>query len=52
MSGVFISCDVTGYIDGTIQRVAPEQDGIGARIGSGTTPGPNKLLWTMCPVHR
>src|ERR1700723_419999 len=31
MNRVFISCDVTGYIDGTIQRVAPEQDGIGAR---------------------
>src|SRR6202041_3153013 len=31
MNCVFISCDVTGYIDGTIQWVAPEQDGIGAR---------------------
>jgi len=31
MNRIFISCDVTGYIDGTIQRVAPEQDGIGAR---------------------
>src|SRR3984957_9667133 len=31
MNRVFTSCDITGYIDGTIQRVAPEQDGIGAR---------------------
>ena len=31
MNRIFTSCDITGYIDGTIQRVAPEQDGIGAR---------------------
>src|ERR1700720_1715045 len=31
MNRVFTSCDITGYIDGTMQRVAPEQDGIGAR---------------------
>src|SRR6202041_3466612 len=31
MNRVFTSCDITGYIDGTIQCVAPEQDGIGAR---------------------
>src|SRR3984957_189238 len=31
MNCVFISCDITGYIDSTIQHVAPEQDGIGAR---------------------
>ena len=31
MNHVFTNCDITGYIDGTIPRVAPEQDGIGAR---------------------
>ena len=31
MNRVFISCDITGYIDGIIQRVVPEQDGIGAK---------------------
>src|SRR3984957_14669000 len=31
MNRVFTSCDITGYIDGTIPRVVPEQDGIGAR---------------------
>src|SRR6202453_2620396 len=31
MNRVFTNCDITGYIDGTIPRVAPEQDGIGAR---------------------
>jgi hypothetical protein len=31
MNRVFTNCDSTGYIDGTILRVAPEQDGIGAR---------------------
>src|ERR1700683_3787409 len=31
MSCVFTNCDITGYINGTIPRVAPEQDGIGAR---------------------
>src|ERR1700677_3269930 len=31
MNRVFTNCDITGYIDGTIPQVAPEQDGIGAR---------------------
>src|ERR1700722_18276623 len=31
MNRVITSCDITGYIGGTIQRVAPEQNGIGAR---------------------
>src|SRR6202167_3333831 len=31
MNHVFTNCDITSYIDGTIPRVAPEQDGIGAR---------------------
>src|SRR5882762_10222838 len=31
MNRVFTNCDITSYIDGTILRVAPEQDGIGAR---------------------
>jgi hypothetical protein len=31
MNRVFTSCDITGYIDGTIQRVVPEHDVIGAR---------------------
>src|SRR6202050_5593656 len=31
MNRVFTNCDITSYIDGTIPRVAPEQDGIGAR---------------------
>jgi len=31
MNRIFTNCDITGYIDGTILRVAPEQDGIGAR---------------------
>jgi hypothetical protein len=31
MNCVFTNSDITGYIDGTILRVAPEQDGIGAR---------------------
>jgi hypothetical protein len=31
MNRVFTNCDITGYVDGTILRVAPEQDGIGAR---------------------
>jgi hypothetical protein len=30
MNRVFTNCDITGYVDGTIIRVAPEQDGIGA----------------------
>src|ERR1700728_1620878 len=31
MNRVFTNCDITGYIDGTIPQVAPEQDSIGAR---------------------
>src|ERR1700683_3932271 len=31
MNHVFTNCNITGYIDGTIPPVAPEQDGIGAR---------------------
>src|SRR6267154_3276492 len=31
MNHVFTNCDITGYIDGTILQVVPEQDGIGAR---------------------
>ena len=31
MNRVFTNCDITGYVDGTILRVAPEQDGIGAK---------------------
>src|SRR6202790_3518566 len=31
MNRVFTNCDITGYVDGTILWVAPEQDGIGAR---------------------
>jgi len=31
MNRVFTNCDITGYIDGTILQVAPDQDGIGAR---------------------
>jgi hypothetical protein len=31
MNRVFTNYDITGYVDGTILRVAPEQDGIGAR---------------------
>src|SRR6202034_3873342 len=31
MNRVFTNCDITGYIDGTIPRVAPEQDSIRAR---------------------
>jgi hypothetical protein len=31
MNRIFTNCDSTSYIDGTILRVAPEQDGIGAR---------------------
>src|ERR1700689_947443 len=30
MNHIFTNCDITGYVDGTIPRVAPEQDGIGA----------------------
>src|SRR5882762_1447787 len=31
MNCIFTNCDITGYIDGTILQVAPDQDGIGAR---------------------
>ena len=31
MNCVFTNCDITSYIDGTILRVVPEQDCIGAR---------------------
>src|ERR1700722_11592837 len=31
MNRVFTNCNITGYIDGTILCIAPDQDGIGAR---------------------